>query len=153
MDIYALLEQLEQLANGSKKIRFSNRVMIDEDELLELVDQLRTAIPDEIRQAKRMLAERERIISGAQAEAEKIIQTAEVEAGQMVDRDKAKVAAEEQARRLIQEANTTADSIRSGADEYAVEVLQGLEQTLASFLGHIRNGLSELESDRRRKAG
>ena len=57
-NIYGLLDQLERLTNDSKsrRIRFGSRIMIDEDELLDIIDQMRTALPDEIRQSKRMLS-------------------------------------------------------------------------------------------------
>lgn len=151
MDIYVLLDQLEQLANDSKKIRFSNKIMIDDDELLDLIDQLRTAVPDEVRQSKRMLAERERIIAAAQSEADRMVKEAEQRAVQIVDDEKLKVEAERRANNILAEANATAEAVRTGADEYAMEVLKGLDQTLTSFLGHIRNGLSELDTDRVRR--
>ena len=147
MDIYALLDQLEQLVNSSRKIRFSNKVMVDEDELLDLIDQLRTAIPDELRQAKRMLTEREKILSNAHSEAERLVQQAEQDASSIVDNDKVVAAAQAHADRLLAEARQSADAVRTGADEYAAEVLRSLEQMLSNFLGHVRNGLAELETD------
>ncbi len=149
--IYALLEQLEQLANDSRKgrLRFGNRIMVDEDELLDLIDQMRATIPEEIRQSNKMLTERERILTTAQSEAERLRQQAEADATRMVDEEKLLAEARERADAILTEANETAAVVRKGADEYAAEVLRSLEQMLGSAIGHIRNGLSELEKDRR----
>lgn len=149
MDIYALLEQLEQLTNDSRgrRLRFGNRIMIDEDELLDIIDQMRTAVPDEVRQSKRMLVERERILSNAQSEAERVLQEARDNAGRIMDEEKLLAEARAQADEIIARANACAEEVRKGADEYAAEVLRGLDQLLSNSLVHIRNGLSELEKN------
>lgn len=149
LDIYALLDQLEQLAHGTRRFRFTNKIMIDEDELLDLIDQLRTAIPDEVRQAKRMLSERERILATAQSEAERLVQQAEQDAGKLIDNEKLVAEAKEQADRILQEATETAEQVRSGADQYAADVLRSLEELLSGQLGRVRNGLQQLEGEQR----
>ena len=149
MDIYVLLDQLEQLVNSSRKIRFSNKVMVDEDELLDLLDQLRTAVPDELRQAKRMLTEREKILSNAHAEADRLVHQAQEDASNIIENDKVVAAAQAQADMLLAQARESAEAVKVGADEYAVEVLRSLEQMMSNFLGHVRNGLAELEADRK----
>jgi cell division septum initiation protein DivIVA len=150
LDIYALLDQLEQLTSDSRnrRLRFGGRVMIDEDELLDIVDQLRTAIPDEIRQGKRTLAERERILSTAQTEAERVVEKATEDAARAVDQERLLAEARAQAEAIVADATRQAEAIRKGADEYAAEVLRGMDGMLTNFLGHIRAGLSELDKER-----
>ena len=147
MDIFALLDQLEHLANGSRRMRFTNKVLIDEDELLEIVDQLRTAVPDEIRQSKKTLTERERIISTAQAEADRLKEAAEQEVGRIINDEKLVEEARKQADQILRDAEARAQSVTSGADEYAAHVLKGLEQMLSTQLGTVRNGLIQLEQE------
>lgn len=151
VDIYALLDQLEQQTSDARgrKFRFGNRVMIDEDELLEIVDQLRTAIPDEIRQAKRMLVERERILTEAQLEAERVVLKADEDAARLLDEEKLLAEAQQRAEAILSEAQGSAEAIRKGADDYAAEVLRSLDEMLTGFRGHIRNGLQELSAEQR----
>ena len=147
MDIFALLDQLEHLANGSRRMRFTNKVLIDEDELMEIVDQLRTAVPDEVRQSKRTLTERERILSTAQAEADRLREAAEQEVGRIINDEKLVEEARRQADQILRDAEARAHAITSGADDYAAHVLRGLEQMLSTQLNTVRNGLSQLEQE------
>lgn len=147
-DINNLLDLLEQLVNRSKKVAFSSKVMVDEEDLLEIVDQLRATIPDEILQAKRMLAERERVLEDAQKDAERVLEQSREEALRLVDEQKLLVEARKRADRLLMEAEQHAEGMRLGADEYAADVLGNLEQMLSKLLTRVQNGLSQLEADR-----
>lgn len=140
------------MVNTSRKFRLGNKVMIDEDEILEMIDQLRAAIPDEIAQAKRMLAERERILDTAQIEAGRVVERAQENAGRLVDDQKLVVEARAQADRILAEANSAAEGLKEDADEYVAQVLRGLEGMLSSSLSHVRNGLAQLDGDRTRVA-
>jgi hypothetical protein len=83
-DILYLLDRLEELVGIGKRVPFSGRVMVEEEEFLALVDQLRVAVPNEIRQAQRVIRERERIVGEAQDEGARIIQIAQDRAEAMV---------------------------------------------------------------------
>ncbi len=69
VELLYLLDQLEEMVGVSKRVPFSHRVMVEEDEFAELVEQLRLAIPSEVKQAQRVIRDRERIIAEAQQEA------------------------------------------------------------------------------------
>ncbi|MDP8909444.1 MAG: ATPase, partial [Chloroflexota bacterium] len=76
-DILYLVDRLEELVGMGKRVPLSNRVMVEEEEFLSLVDQLRVAVPNEIKQAQRVIKERERIIGEAQDEARAIVKAAQ----------------------------------------------------------------------------
>ena len=75
------------------------------------------------------------------------MQQAQADAGRLVDEEALLVDARARADTILREANEAAWSVKKGADDYAAEVLRGLDQMLSGFLGHIRSGLTELEKD------
>src|SRR5918994_1029146 len=83
-DILYLVDRLEELVSMGKRVPLSSRVMVEEEEFLALVDQLRVAVPNEIKQAQRVIKERERIIGEAQEEAGKILNGAKEKADDIV---------------------------------------------------------------------
>jgi hypothetical protein len=105
-------------------------------------------VPEEVRAAKRINAEGERIIEKAQEEAERIVAKAQEQAAFLIDERGLTQAAEAQSREIIAEAHRDADEIRRGADEYAVSVLVGLEGDVEKTLQSIQNGIALLD-DRR----
>ena len=140
------------IANG-KKLPMTNNVVIDKDAAFDLIDELRAAIPEEIRAAKRINSEGERIIEKAQEEAERIVARAQEQAAFLIDERGLTQAAEAQSREIIADARADADGIRGGADEYAVSVLVGLEGDVVKTLTSIKKGIEMLEPAGRRAAG
>lgn len=115
---------------------FSGRLLVDEDKILDIIDRMRVAVPDEIKQARRVIGEQERLLSEAQAK----VQQALEEQGLLA-------AVETERARLIEQAERDATSIRAGADEYASQVLGELEQRLQKLTNSVQNGLSELRKN------
>ncbi len=122
--------------------------MIDQNAALGLIDELRVAVPEEIRAAKRINSEGERIIEKAQEEAERIVVKAQEQSAFLIDERGLTQAADGQSRRIIAEAYADADRIRSGADEYAVGVLAGLEGDVTHTLQSIQKGIAMLDQRR-----
>src|SRR6478736_5797842 len=87
MEINYVVDRLEALVNSSRRVPLSSRVMIEEEDLLALIEQLRQSVPTELKQAKRVMQERDQIIKGAQAEAEKIVTMARDRAEYMINSD------------------------------------------------------------------
>jgi len=73
MDILHLVDRLEELFNESKPIWFTHSVIVDEDRMLDLIDQMRVTIPEEIKKSQQLLAQRDRILAQAQEEASRTI--------------------------------------------------------------------------------
>jgi vacuolar-type H+-ATPase subunit E/Vma4 len=122
--------------------------VLDQNAALGLIDELRVAVPEEIRAAKRINSEGERIIEKAQDEAERIVAKAQEQAAFLIDERGLTQAAEGLSRQIIADANADADEIRRGADEYAVSVLVGLEGDVVKTLQSIKKGIALLDERR-----
>jgi cell division septum initiation protein DivIVA len=113
-----------------------------------LIDELRVAVPEEVRQAKRINQESERILDGATEEAERIVARAQEQAAFLIGERGLTEAAEDESRRIVTRAHEDADGIRHGADEYAVQVLVGLEGDLVRTLQSVKKGIAMLDERR-----
>lgn len=151
MDILYLVDRLENLIMGSQRMPLTNRVLIKEQEVLNIIDQMRLSVPDEIKQARRVNQEKERILAQARDEATKIRTAAREEAEHLVDHEQIILLAEERAAQMQREAEERASQIRQGADAFAVETLRTLEEQLSAAetdISHtilsIRKGMESL---------
>lgn len=135
------------IANG-KKLPLTTNVILDQNAALGLIDELRVAVPEEVRAAKRINAEGERIMEKAQEEAERVVGRAQEQAAFLIDERGLTQAADVESQRIIAEAYADADRIRAGADEYAVSVLDGLEGDVSKTLQSIQNGIALLDERR-----
>src|SRR6187200_1155895 len=148
IDIIFLVERLESLIANGKKLPLTTNVVVDQNAALGLIDELRVAVPEEVRAAKRINSEGERIIEKAQEEAERIVARAQEQAAFLIDERGLTQAADEESRRIIADAQADADEIRKGADEYAVSVLVGLEGDVVKTLQSIKKGIAMLDERR-----
>jgi cell division septum initiation protein DivIVA len=126
----------------------TTNVVLDQNAALGLIDELRVAVPEEVRAAKRINAEGERIIEKAQDEAERIVAKAQEQAAFLIDERGLTQAAEALSRQIVADAHADADEIRRGADEYAVSVLVGLEGDVVKTLQSIKKGIAMLDERR-----
>jgi len=150
-DVYHLIDRLERLLNESWRMPLSAYLVINEDDFLEVIDQMRTAIPQEIKEGEKVQRERDRIIAQAEEEAERIVQLAQQDAVKMVEEHELIRAADQRANTIIERAQREAQVLKEDADEYAQEVLVSLneqlgvvDQQIASLLTTVRNGLETL---------
>ncbi len=126
-------------------------LVINEDDFLDVIDQMRTAIPKEIKEAERTQREHDRIVAQAEEEADRIIQLAQEEAANLVEEHEIIAAANQRADTIIERAQREAELLKIEADEYAREVLVVLDDQLGTLDGQIaillttvRNGLAKL---------
>ena len=145
IDIIFLIEQLERLISSGRNMPLTSNVIIDQARALDLLDQLRVAVPEEVRQAKRINEETERIVERAQEEAERILARAQEQAAFLIEERELTRAAEIKSKEIIAEGQREADEIRRGADEYAASVLVKLEGELIKELQSIKHGLAMLD--------
>jgi vacuolar-type H+-ATPase subunit E/Vma4 len=143
-----LVERLESIIANGKKLPLTNNVVVDQVAALDLIDQLRVAVPEEVHAAKRINSQGERIIENAQQEAERIVGRAQEQAAFLIDERGLTQAAEEESRRIIAEAQDDGEEIRRGADEYAAAVLIGLEGDVVRTLQSIKKGVALLDERR-----
>jgi cell division septum initiation protein DivIVA len=143
-----LVERLDSLIANGTKLPFSNNVVVDQLQAQELLDQLRAAVPEEVRQAKRINQESERILERAQEEAEHIKARAQEQAAFLIGERGLTQEAERRSTELTQAAELQAEEIRRGADEYAASVLIKLEGECVKALQSIKRGLAMLDARR-----
>ncbi len=123
----------------------TSNVIIDQARALDLLDQLRDAVPEEVRAAKRINEETERIVEHAQEEAERILARAQEQAAFLIEERELTRAAEVRSQEIIAQGQREADEIRRGADEYAQSVLVKLEGECIKALQSIKRGLAMLD--------
>jgi len=123
-------------------------VIIDRDELLKQIDLLRAAIPEEVRAAKRINSEGERIIEKSNEEADRILARAQEQAAFLIGERGLTQLAEAESQRLVGEAQADGEEVRRGADEYAVQVLLSLEGEVVRTLQGIKKGIVVLDERR-----
>lgn len=159
IDILYLVDRLEAAINKGTAVPFSNKRMIDEDECLDIIDQLRIAVPEEIKQSRRVTQEKDRILAQAKEEAERIVQMAHDEAARQADQSELVRTAQGRAQAIAAQAEIDAKATRAGADDYAQQVLTELQQRLdeltarvATLQGTVHNGLRVL-NDKRASVG
>lgn len=148
MDIQHLIDRLEQTLAESRHIPLTANLIVDEDRLYNLIDQMRMSIPEEVKRANRVEAEKERILAQAQEEADRLRDLAKQEAGDLVQRDPILVSAQQRADTILERARRDAESMRHESDAYAVEVLAKLEEDLLRSLSVVRNGMRKLDVER-----
>jgi cellulose biosynthesis protein BcsQ len=151
MRIYELLDELREEIENSPKAVFSNKRTVDIDILLEIMGDLKKAIPDEITEAQRVISERDQIIDKAHEEAASIINSAEDELQTRISENNVLQEAEIKAKELLKLAEENAREITIGSKEYADDILSELETYLADYLKVIRKNRLELSA--KRKAG
>ena len=145
MEIFTLLDTLEDLLEGSRNLPFSNKSLVEKEEMLDLIKEIRLKLPDELKQAKWVKEERQRILVEAQNEADEIIKEAENRIISMIDEHEITKKAYEKKVEIIETANEMSREIKSGTEEYADGVLAGIEVALEDALKIIQNNRKELK--------
>ena len=148
MDILHLVDRLEELFNSGFHIPLTNETAVNEERFLELIDQLRIAIPEEVKKAQLVMTQKERYLAQAQEEAQRTVNIARERVESLVQHDSITSAAEGRAEQIVQQAREDAASIRSEADEYVLESLSRLEAEMSHLLLQVRNGIAKLNDEK-----
>lgn len=146
MDIQHLVDRLEDLIDEGRHMPFSRFTVIDEERALELIDQMRISIPEEIEKAARVLGQRDRILAQANEEAARVVQQARERSDQMVDREAMVQAAQNRAANIVEQAHQEAGTIMEDADNYVLGVLSNLEGQLSKAMTVVRNGIASVNT-------
>jgi len=145
MEIFTLLETLEDLLERSRNLPFSAKSVVDKDEMLDLIKEIRIKLPDELKQAKWVKEERQRILVEAQKEADGIVKEAENRIIAMIDEHEITRKAYDQKTEIIETANEMSREISKGTKDYADNILEGIEVALQDALTVIQNNRKELK--------
>lgn len=148
MDIQHLVDRLEDLIDEGRHVPFSKFTLIDEERALEIIDQMRISVPDQIEKASRLINQRDRLLAQANEEATRMLDLAREKSDDLVRRDSVTQTADARARNIIEQARREADTIRAEADQYVLEVLKELETQLIQNLTVARNGIARVLDER-----
>jgi F0F1-type ATP synthase membrane subunit b/b' len=148
MDILHLVDRLEELFNESRSIPFTHSVIVDEDRMLDIIDQMRVSIPEEIKKSQQLMAQRDRILAQAQEEGNRTLALARDKGEQIVERDAIVQAAQARAEQIIAQARVESESTKREADDYVLDTLSNLEIELDRSLTQIRNGIRTLQNEK-----
>ncbi|MBM4421495.1 MAG: hypothetical protein FJ034_07955 [Chloroflexi bacterium] len=148
MDIQFLVERLEALVVNARKVPMTSSIVLEQAAVLDLIDQLRVAIPEEVKQARRLNQDAERVVSRAKEEAEEIMAAAQEQAAVLLQDQSILREAESRAQDTLDRATGKADETMRGADQYAADVLVRLQSDLEKTLSVIGKSLEVLEERR-----
>ena len=145
-----LLEDLESLVLNASKMPFTSKKMIEEEELLQIIDDLKASMPEELEQSQKVLAEKDKIIADAQRHADSMVAQAKDYIAKLTEESELVRQAQEQANQIVVSATKSSDDLKSSSITYAGDVLKYVETTLQKTLASIQqNRESLLQSNRK----
>jgi cell division septum initiation protein DivIVA len=145
MDVLVLIDKLDDVIHNARTVPLTDSVMIDREEIYELLDQMRSTIPEEIKQARWIVKERQEMLAEAKQEADRIVAEANEKGARLASQEEVVRLAEKQAKEIIEDARERERETRLGAEDYADEVLANLEVNLEKFLAAVRRGRERLQ--------
>jgi vacuolar-type H+-ATPase subunit H len=144
MDVLKLIDEIEDIVEAGSSLPFSNKVMVDKAELLEIVKEIRIKLPDEIKQAAWIKEERQRILAEAQQDADTLLTETEGRLVELVDQDEITRKANARAEEIITKAQNNAKEIRLGSMEYADSLLLETQENLKEVIQLLNDNRKEL---------
>ncbi|MGH2977299.1 MAG: ATPase [Gaiellaceae bacterium] len=144
MDVLVLIDKLDDLVHNAKAVPLTDQVRIDREEIYDILDQMRATIPEEIKQARWIVKERQEMLAEAKREAERIVKEARDRQDRLVSDQEVTKAAEREAEEVLDEAHAREREIRLGAEDYADEILNTLEVNLSKFIAAVQRGRDRL---------
>ena len=144
MDVIVLIDKLDDLVHNAKQVPLTDQVRVDKEEIYDLLDQMRATIPEEIKQARWIVKERQEMLAEAKREAERIVKEARDRQEHLISNEEVTKAAERAAEDIVEEAQAREREIRLGAEDYADEILNTLEINLSKFIAAVQRGRDRL---------
>ena len=145
MDVLVLIDKLDDIIHNARSVPLTDSVMIDREEIYDILDQMRSTIPEEIKQARWIVKERQEMLAEAKQEADRLLGDAQERAERLASETEVVRLAERTAQQIQEEAREREREIRLGAEDYADEVLGNLELNLDKFLAAVRRGRERLQ--------
>jgi cell division septum initiation protein DivIVA len=145
MDVLVLIDKLDDLVHNAKQVPLTDQVRVDKEEIYDLLDQMRATIPEEIKQARWIVKERQEMLAEAKREAERIVKEARERQDRLISNEEVMKSAERTAEDIIEEAQAREREIRLGAEDYADEILNTLEVNLTKFIAAIQRGREQMQ--------
>ncbi len=145
MDVLKLLDNLEDIIEDSSSIPFSGRILLDREDIIELIKDIRIQLPDEVKQAQWIKEERNKILVDAQQEAEVIVSNARKHIEELVEKDRIVELANKKANDIINNAENHAKDIKLASTQYADEILKKIESDLLEIKETVEKNRDELK--------
>lgn len=139
MEIMEIIDMMEETIDKAPVVPLAGKILVDKEDLLDYIQEMRLVFPDEVKEAKWVKEERERIISEAQARSDAMIKNAEEKVVQMIDEHEVTKQAVEQANQMVNDAQTKAMEIKTDCDQYADDILNDLEKRLDMLLRKVHD--------------
>lgn len=146
MDIMTLLDKLEEVVTNAKRIPLGNKAIIDPEEIFEIIDQIRENFPQEIKEARWIVKEKQEHLAEAEREAQRIINEAKEKTKKLASESEIVKEAQRQVQEMLQNAREKEREIRLSAEDYADEMLANLEANLGKMLAAVQRGRERLQS-------
>jgi F0F1-type ATP synthase membrane subunit b/b' len=147
MDILYLIDRLDNLIASSRRMPLVNQIILKEGDILSIIDQMRASIPDEVKQARRIIQEKDRILAQAQAEATNMLTQARLESERALQREGLLEAAEERSQEIIQQAKERSQALLRHADEESERLKIEADSYVTETLRALREHLLSIETD------
>jgi pantetheine-phosphate adenylyltransferase len=144
VDVLVLIDKLDELVLNARGVPMSNQVRLDRDEIEDIISHMRATIPEEIKQARWIVKERQEMLAEAKREAERMIGEARDHAAREASQQEVVKLAERQAEDVLADARRKAREMRLGADDYADSILENMETNLTKFLSAVQRGREQL---------
>ena len=145
MDIMALIDRIEEIVDGAKGVPFTQQKMVDDNAIYDIIDEIRAQFPDELKQARWIVKERQEMLEEAEKEANRILEEARDRAQALASEQEVVRLAESQAADILDKARQQEREIRLGAEDYADEMLANLEVNLGKLLTAVQRGRDRLQ--------
>ena len=138
MDIMEIIDMMEETIEKAPVVPLSGKILVDKDDIMDYIQEMRLVYPEELKEAKWLKGERQRILSEAEAKAEATVKNAEEEAVRMVDENEITRQAYEQANSVVAEAQNRQAEIQTSLDQYVNDRLSELEHGLDSLIREVQ---------------
>lgn len=145
MDMMSLIDKLEEIITNARKLPFGNMVVIDQDNVFEIIDNLRETMPSEIKEARWIVKQKQQHLEDAEKEHDKIINDAKEKAKKLASESEVAKEAQRQAQEIIENARVKEREIRMAAEDYADEIMANLEANLGKLLAAVQRGRDRLQ--------
>lgn len=144
MDVLELIDKLDDLIHNARAVPLTDQVRIDREAIYELLDEMRSTIPEEVKQARWIVKERQEMLEEAKRESERVVREAREQQARLVSDEEVTKQAERAADEIVEDARAREREIRLGAEDYADEILNTLEVNLQKFTAAVQRGRDRL---------
>jgi hypothetical protein len=153
MEISARLQQIEELVQEAKSMPLSSSALVNREEILEMIEAALSELPEEIKQARWVVKDREELLAKARRDGETLIQRAQAERARLVSQEEVVRSAQEEADRFVAQAGEQARQIRLEAEDYVDAKLAQYEIVLEKVSGELQRAIAQVQRGRDRLRG